>query len=140
MSVPFTIDIWSDVVCPFCYLGQRQLAGALEQFEHRDDVVIAHHAFELDPRAKFSYDRPLAELVARKYDMPVERAESLHHQLETEAAALGMTWSLSSAQPTNTFDAPVEVQTREFSLPTQSSSWVCSFEPHSVTCLVVEIK
>ena len=74
MSVPFTIDIWSDVVCPFCYLGQRQLAGALEQFEHRDDVVIAHHAFELDPRSKLSYDRPLAELVARKYDMPVERA------------------------------------------------------------------
>jgi len=105
MSVPFTIDIWSDVVCPFCYLGERQLARALEQFEHRDDVIIAHHAFELDPRAKLSCDRPLAELVARKYDMPVERAESLHHQLETEAAALGMTWSLSTAQPTNTFDA-----------------------------------
>ena len=105
MSVPFTIDIWSDVVCPFCYLGERQLARALEQFEHRDDVIIAHHAFELDPRAKLSCDRPLAELVARKYDIPVERAESLHHQLETEAAALGMTWSLSTAQPTNTFDA-----------------------------------
>ncbi len=105
MSTPFTIDIWSDVVCPFCYLGERQLAQALTEFEHADEVVIAHHAFELDPHARLSYDRPLAELVARKYDMPVERAEGLHHRLESEAAALGMTWSMASAQPTNTFDA-----------------------------------
>ncbi len=102
---PFTIDVWSDVVCPFCYLGERQLHQALARFAHADAVVIQFHAFELDPNARLRYDRPLADLVAHKYDMPVERAHNLHERLESEAAALGMTWSLATAQPTNTFDA-----------------------------------
>jgi predicted DsbA family dithiol-disulfide isomerase len=105
VSAPFSIDLWSDVVCPFCYLGSRQLAGALELFEHREDVVLRHHAFELDPKSPPSFDQTLAQLVAEKYAMPVERALELHHRLEGQAEELGMTWSLTQAQPSNTFDA-----------------------------------
>ena len=105
MSETFVIDIWSDVVCPFCYLGSRQLAGALEQFEHQQDVVLRHRAFELDPHAKLAYDRPLAELVAAKYAIPVSQVHTMHDRLLSDAAALGMTWNLDGAQPTNTFDA-----------------------------------
>jgi predicted DsbA family dithiol-disulfide isomerase len=101
----FVIDLWSDVVCPFCYLGTRQLRTALTQFEHRDDVVIHQRAFELDPHAKLDYDRPLAELVAAKYEIPVSQVHTMHERLVSNAEALGMTWSLESAQPTNTFDA-----------------------------------
>jgi predicted DsbA family dithiol-disulfide isomerase len=100
-----TIDIWSDVVCPFCYLGSRQLSIALEAFEHRDEVGVVLHAFELDPHSPVSLDLPLDELVAKKYDLPVEKARELHHRLEAQAHDLGMTWSLASAKPTNTFDA-----------------------------------
>ncbi len=100
-----TIDIWSDVVCPFCYLGSRQLSLALEAFEHRDEVDVILHAFELDPHSPASFDLPLDELVAKKYDLPVEKARELHHRLESQALDLGMTWSLASAKPTNTFDA-----------------------------------
>jgi predicted DsbA family dithiol-disulfide isomerase len=99
------IDVWSDVVCPFCYLGSRQLAVALARFEHADDVVVHHHAFELDPRAKTHYDTSLADMVAQKYAMPLERAHELHAQLSDQAAALGVTMDFERAQPTNTFDA-----------------------------------
>ncbi len=94
MSETFVIDIWSDVVCPFCYLGSRQLAGALERFEHQQDVVLRHRAFELDPHAKLAYDRPLAELVAAKYAIPVSQVHTMHDRLSSDAEALGMTWSL----------------------------------------------
>ena len=105
VSDDFIIDIWSDVVCPFCYLGSRQLEIALEGFEHRDRVTLRHRAFELDPHAKLAYDRPLEELVAAKYAAPVSRIRVMHDRLESEARELGMTWSLETAQPTNTFDA-----------------------------------
>ncbi|MGB8196438.1 MAG: DsbA family oxidoreductase [Acidimicrobiales bacterium] len=105
MSETFVIDVWSDVVCPFCYLGTRQLHAAIEQFEHRDDVVLRHRAFELDPHAKPSYDRPLAELVAAKYQIPLSQVHAMHDRLVHSAQSFGMTWSLEIAQPTNTFDA-----------------------------------
>ncbi|HEY5262889.1 MAG TPA: DsbA family oxidoreductase [Acidimicrobiales bacterium] len=105
MSATFVIDVWSDVVCPFCYLGSRQLAEALERFDHRGEVEVRHRAFELDPHAKLAYDRPLAELVAAKYNIPVSQVHTMHDRLLSSAEALGMTWSLDTAQPTNTFDA-----------------------------------
>jgi len=105
VSEDFVIDIWSDVVCPFCYLGTRQLAEALERFEHREDVVLRHRAFELDPRAKLAYDRPLADMVASKYAIPVSQVHAMHERMSRDAQAFGMTWSLETAQPTNTFDA-----------------------------------
>ena len=105
MSDSFVIDIWSDVVCPFCYLGTRQLAEALSHFEHRDDVQSRHRAFELDPTSQLHYDASLEELVARKYSMPVSSVQTMHTRMQSEARELGMEWSLATAQPTNTFDA-----------------------------------
>lgn len=105
MTGPFIIDIWSDVVCPFCYLGTRQLDQALSLFEHRKDVVLRLRAFELDPQAPTDYGVSLPELLATKYGMPVERARAMNDRLEGEARTLGMSWSLTMALPTNTFDA-----------------------------------
>jgi len=101
----FFVDVWSDVVCPFCYLGSRMFAEALEGFEHREVVVIRHRAFELDPNAATSYDISLNELVAKKYAIPVERARSMNERLEAQALTFQMTWSMGDAKPTNTFDA-----------------------------------
>ncbi len=101
----FFVDVWSDVVCPFCYLGTRQLMGALDGFEHREDVVLRHRAFELDPHAPRDSGQTLDERLAEKYAMPIERARSLNGKLESDAAALGMNWFMKEARPTNTFDA-----------------------------------
>ena len=105
MSSAFFVDVWSDVVCPFCYLGLRQFHDALDRFENADDVVVRHHAFELDPHAALAYPGTLDEMLAAKYAMPLERASALNARVEDEASRSGMQWSLASAQPTNTFDA-----------------------------------
>jgi predicted DsbA family dithiol-disulfide isomerase len=105
VSEQFSIDVWSDVVCPFCYLGSRQLDLALEGFEHRDDVIITHHAFELDPTTPLVVERSLDEIVAAKYALPVEHAREQHRRLEAQAASLGVTMNFDRARATNTFDA-----------------------------------
>jgi protein disulfide-isomerase len=105
MSEPFVVDVWSDVVCPFCYLGAHQLRQALDAFEHRAEVVVRQRAFELDPNAPPDYGFNVDELVAHKYAMPLERARSLNEKLESDAATLGMTWSMLDARPSNTFNA-----------------------------------
>ena len=105
MSETFVIDVWSDVVCPFCYLGTRQLAGALERFDHREHVEVRRRAFELDPFAPHSYDRPLADMVAAKYAIPVSQVHAMHERLVKSADELDMTWSMDAAKPTNTLDA-----------------------------------
>jgi predicted DsbA family dithiol-disulfide isomerase len=105
MAESFSIDVWSDVLCPFCYLGSRQLAEALARFEHASDVVLTHHAFELDPNTPLGVTHTLEELVANKYNMPVEKARELHHRLEAQAHELGVTMNFARAKPTNSFDA-----------------------------------
>jgi predicted DsbA family dithiol-disulfide isomerase len=105
MTAPFTIDIWSDVVCPFCYLGKANLEQALLDFEHREHVVRRYRAFELDPRARAVYDEPLPELIAKKYGIPVEQASASQVRLEAQALDMGMRWSLANARHANSFDA-----------------------------------
>ena len=105
MEETFYIDVWGDVICPFCYFGKRQLAKALEDFSPGVPVEVRYHAFELDPRAPASYDRTLPELLSAKYGMPVEQAEHMHRQSEKDALRWGMTWRMDLCQTGNTFDA-----------------------------------
>jgi predicted DsbA family dithiol-disulfide isomerase len=99
------VDIWSDVVCPFCYLGFHQFHDALSRFENGDDVVVRHHAFELDVHAPSDYLGTLNEILAEKYSMPIERAAALNRRMEDSAREWGMEWSLELARYTNSFDA-----------------------------------
>lgn len=103
MSDSLSVDVWADVVCPFCYLGSQQLAQAMERFEH--DVAVTHHAFELDPEAPASSDQSLDELLATKYQMPVERARALHRRLEGQGKELGVAFSFDTVRRANSFDA-----------------------------------
>ena len=61
------VEIWSDVVCPWCYLGKRRFEQALADFEHRDDVQVIYRSFELDPAAPAGTTTPTVELLAEKY-------------------------------------------------------------------------
>jgi predicted DsbA family dithiol-disulfide isomerase len=99
------VDIWSDVVCPWCYLGKRRFESALAEFEHRDDVQVHWHSFELDPNAGPASDLPGAERLAAKYGMSVEDARARHAQLEQVAAAEGLEYHLDRTRGGNTFDA-----------------------------------
>ena len=101
----FPVDIWSDVVCPWCYVGKRRFEAALEQFEHRDQVDVTWHAFELDPEAPRRPEGTLAESLAAKYGMSLDEAEASHANLTDLAAAEGLDYHFERAQRGNTFDA-----------------------------------
>jgi predicted DsbA family dithiol-disulfide isomerase len=103
MSDLLTVDVWSDVVCPFCYLGTRQLAHAIDLFEHPVEVIP--HAFELDPHAPASSDESLDELLSKKYQMPVEQAQAAHRRLHAQGQQLGIDFSFATVRRANSFDA-----------------------------------
>jgi predicted DsbA family dithiol-disulfide isomerase len=100
-----TVDIWSDVVCPWCYIGKRRFEAALEQFEHRDDVTVLWHSFELDPEAPPVAEGKSAERLAEKYGMSVEEAAGRQAEITTLAAQDGLTYDLAESRGGNTFDA-----------------------------------
>lgn len=99
------IEIWSDVVCPWCYVGKRRLESALADFEHGDDVEVVYRSFELDPSApRGGTDKTLPQL-ARKYGRPEQEMEAMMHQLIDTAAADGLDLRLLDTVHTNTVDA-----------------------------------
>jgi predicted DsbA family dithiol-disulfide isomerase len=102
---PLTVEIWSDVVCPWCYVGKRRLEHALERFAHRDQVELTWRSFELDPNAPPVRRHSSAEHLAAKYGMSVEQAERSNAQMTELAASEGLEYHLDRTRGGNTFDA-----------------------------------
>ena len=100
-----TVDIWSDVVCPWCYIGKRRFEAALEQFEHRDAVSVTWHSFELDPDAPPVAEGKPAERLSAKYGMSVDEATERQVEITELAAQEGLTYDLAESRGGNTFDA-----------------------------------
>ncbi len=98
------VEIWSDVVCPWCYLGKRRLEQALERFPHRDRIDIVWRSFELDPDAPTA-PQDLAARLASRYGMSTQEAADRNSQMTELAAESGLAFRLDIAKPANTFDA-----------------------------------
>jgi predicted DsbA family dithiol-disulfide isomerase len=99
------VDIWSDLVCPWCYIGKRRFESALARFEHRDGVVVTWHSFELDPAAPAIADGTPAERLSAKYGMPVEEAAARQAEISALAAQEGLAYDLPGSRGGNSFDA-----------------------------------
>ena len=100
------IDIWSDVVCPWCYLGKRRLEKALASFEGRADVTIAHRSFQLDPTRPKGETTSRRTMLMSKYRLTEDRVREMDHNMETMAAAEGLEYHLTEkGQSGNTLDA-----------------------------------
>ncbi len=99
------IEVWSDYVCPFCYIGKRRLEIALEKFEGKENVELIFKSFELDPQAKKKYDENIYELIAKKYGMSLEESKALNNQIKEQAKEVGLNYDLDNLKYTNTFDA-----------------------------------
>ncbi len=101
------VEVWSDIACPWCYVGKRRLEAALARFAHRDEVRIVWRAFELDPSAPrtLSGDTPYVARLARKYGTPVAQAEGMMRRMTEVAAADGLDFHFEKIRPGNTFDA-----------------------------------
>jgi predicted DsbA family dithiol-disulfide isomerase len=99
------IDIWSDVVCPWCYIGKRRLERVLAEFPHHDEVEVVYHSFQLDPTAPVEPVETAREMVVRRYRMTPEQAAEMQRHVASVAADEGMHWQHSEAPYANTRDA-----------------------------------
>jgi predicted DsbA family dithiol-disulfide isomerase len=99
------VEIWSDVVCPWCYIGKRRFEQALAEFAHADEVDIVWRSFELDPSAPATIDVDLIDRLASKYGVAREQALTMNARVSGIAAEEGLAYRLDIARPGNTFDA-----------------------------------
>jgi len=99
------IEIWSDVVCPWCYVGKRRFEEALSRFDHRDHVEVVWRAFELDPAAAPVRPGPYTERLAGKYHVPVSEAQAMIDHMSEVGRQNGLDLNFGISQPGNTFDA-----------------------------------
>ena len=99
------VEIWSDVVCPWCYIGKRRFEQALAGFPHRDEVEVVWRAFELDPSAPAERTGGYAENLAGKYGVPLAQAQQMIDTMTATAAQDGLDLDFGTARPGGTFDA-----------------------------------
>jgi len=99
------VEIWSDVVCPWCFIGKRRFETALDRFEHRADVEVEFRSFELNPNAESQPEGSLEEALARKYGVSLEQARAMNARVMDAAAGEGLQYRFDIARRGNTFDA-----------------------------------
>ena len=99
------VEIWSDVVCPWCYIGKRNLDEALAGFAHRDEVEVRWRSFELDPEAPAVREGDYAGRLAAKYGVARPQAQEMIDRMTEAGAHAGVTFRFDLARPGRTFDA-----------------------------------
>ncbi|HMJ13949.1 MAG TPA: DsbA family oxidoreductase, partial [Polyangiaceae bacterium] len=101
------VDVWSDIACPWCFVGKRRLEQALSRFEQRDAVRVTWRAFELDPAALRVSDTrgPYTARLARKYGCGAAQAQAMIDRMVAVGAADGIVFDFENIRPGNTFDA-----------------------------------
>lgn len=99
------VEIWSDVVCPWCYIGERNFERALESFAHRDQVEVEWKSFELDPSAPSAREGAYTDRLAAKYGVAKGEAQAMLSRVVDAGARAGIEFRFDISRPGNTFDA-----------------------------------
>ncbi|MCW2679133.1 MAG: DsbA family oxidoreductase [Frankiales bacterium] len=99
------VEIWSDVVCPWCYVGKRRFEQALASFPHRDEVEVVWRSFELDPSAPAERTEGQAAHLAAKYGRSLEQAQEMLDSMTATAAQDGLDFRFDLMRGGSTFDA-----------------------------------
>lgn len=103
------IEIWSDIMCPFCYIGKRHLEAALQQFPNVD-VTIEWKSFQLDPSIEPQPGKDVYSYLAERKGMTVEQSRSLHQDVVERAAAVGLDYRFDKAIISNSWKAHQLIQ------------------------------
>jgi len=98
------VEIWSDIACPWCYIGKRRFEAAMAQFEHAEEVRLTWRSFELDPTAPADTPGDAVALLAQKYGVSLEQARQMHQRVTDVAAGEGLEYHLDEARRGSTFD------------------------------------
>jgi predicted DsbA family dithiol-disulfide isomerase len=99
------INIWSDVRCPFCYIGKRKFEKALEKFPHKDEVEVVWRSFQLDPKLQTQTGKNVYEHFAEHKGMSLKYAEQMHNRAAQIANEVGLTFNFNKAVVANSFNA-----------------------------------
>ena len=99
------IEIWSDVMCPFCYIGKRRFEDALAQFAHKDEVTVEWKSFQLNPDLVTDTTITTAQYLADRKGLPLDHAQELQDNVTEMAAEVGLTYNLNTSVVANSFDA-----------------------------------
>ncbi len=104
MSDDMDVEIWSDIACPWCYIGKRRFERALAGFEHADDVTVRWRSFELDPDAPREREGDRASRIARKYGLGLDQVREMERELLSQATGEGLDFRLDVQRSGTTFD------------------------------------
>jgi len=99
------IEIWSDVMCPFCYIGKRKFELALEQFEHKNEVEIIWKSFQLNPHLTTDPEKSINQYLSEIKGWSMEQAEEMNQRVTGIAASVGLEYNLNQAIVANSMNA-----------------------------------
>lgn len=99
------VEIWSDIMCPFCYIGKRKFEQALQKFDGSEDVSIEWHSFQLDPTMQSVPGKDVYSYLAERKGQSLDWSKQMHKQVADTAAAVGLTYNFDKAVIANSFDA-----------------------------------
>lgn len=99
------VEIWSDYVCPFCYMGLKKFEEALDGFAHKGEVEVLYRSYELAPDLPKDGAHPVAEMLMEKYRLNEDQARENLANITTQAATLGLDFHFEKAITCNTYDA-----------------------------------
>ncbi|GGK02791.1 DSBA oxidoreductase [Streptomyces camponoticapitis] len=98
------VEIWSDIACPWCYIGKARFEKGLESFEHRADVEVVHRSFELDPGHAKDDVAPVVDMIAAKFGRSRQEALAMEEQVASHARSEGLGYRVGDRDHGNTFD------------------------------------
>ena len=96
------VDVWSDIVCPWCYIGKRKFEAGLAAFDGAEDVTVTYHSFELAPDTPVDFEGSSADFLAGHKGMPLEQVEQMHRQVTAIAKDVGLNYDFDSVRQTKT--------------------------------------
>jgi predicted DsbA family dithiol-disulfide isomerase len=104
-TTPLRVEIWSDVACPWCFIGRRRFAAALADFPHRDRVHVRWRSYQLSPEAPVGSPLTEAQMLAEAKGLPLDAVDEMFDHVTRIAASVGLAYRFDTVRPANTFDA-----------------------------------
>lgn len=102
---PMLIEVWSDIACPFCYIGKRRLQAAIARFPQRDDIRVEWRSFQLQPQLVTDASRRINEYLAATKGMPLAQVEQMQARVQEMGAGEGIAFAMDRVVVANTFNA-----------------------------------
>jgi len=99
------VEIWSDVACPWCYIGKRRFEAALENFEHKDQVEVHWRSYQLDPTLPEHYDGTETEYLSQMKGLPQDQVRQMFAHVKAQAAGEGLAYDFDRIVVANSFTA-----------------------------------